>query len=178
MIGIEGSGEAEGGKTKKLLTPCNPQTPLSPPPPECFRTAASLTSSGFSGVGRKGGGGVRALAAGTRGRPAARHKRDILYSAAGTDVTLRPSAGGGRLGRWRETVLATDCPSNAIFWMGDVKPTAPRHKREKVGAPPLCRAQQSFPEVGLVQAGWRGRVGGAVFTSSLNRRCAPSLAKG
>lgn len=88
-------------------------------------------------------------------------KEISFNSAAGTDVTLRPSAGGGRLDRWRGTALATDCPSNGIFWMGDARSPRPPGIERNIGAPPLCRAQQSFPEVGKVEGrlAWADRWG-------------------
>lgn len=92
----------------------------------------------------------RALAAGTRSRPAARHKRDILYSAASTDVTLRPSAGGGRLDRWRETALVTDCPSNGIFGVGGWK--SPPGVKKIIGAP----THTHFADLGSPSQKWGG----------------------
>lgn len=76
------------------------------------------------------------LAARTRGWLAVRHKRNTSYSAACTDVVLRPSAGEGPA---RQMARSRNGDGLSIKWhfLGGGDLSEPRHKEECRGPPLL-----------------------------------------
>lgn len=77
------------------------------------------------------------LAARTLGWLAVRHKRNLPYSAASTDVTVRPSAGGDLAWQMAKNRIG-DGLSIKWHFLGGGELVAPRSKEECKGSPLLA----------------------------------------
>lgn len=73
-----------------------------------------------------------------------------------------PLCGRGRLGRWREAELVTDCPSNGTFWVVRISlGTQAQRGIQKTPPLPLCCCRQSLSEVRRGPGG-QGDLGGLI----------------